>query len=132
MSIARDLFNRATYPENISKFMKSNTCFNTSTLDLNHQGGDFCLENKIKRHKMVAPKGNVSNSTWRTISRGLDKVKKVQEHGEEMLDTRNDDRYTDTELYNEIFSWRAVLRSSGMLQGTKEEGLIKNNLYLST
>ena len=122
----RDLYNRATYPDCISQFMQRNSCFNTSTLDLNHQGCDFCLENKIRRHKMVAPKGIVTNSTWRTISRGLDKIEKVQENAETILGINKSTRYTDTELYNEIVSWRAVLRSSGMLQGSEEEGVLKN------
>ena len=97
----RDLYNRATYPDCISQFMQRNSCFNTSTLVLNHQGGDFCLENKIRRHKMVAPKGIVTNSTWHTISRGLDKIEKVQENAETILGINKSTRYTDTELYNE-------------------------------
>ena len=75
---------------------------------------------------MVAPKGIVSNSTWRTISRGLDKIEKVQENGEEILGIHNNAQYTDTELYHEIVSWRAVLRSSGILQAPEEEGFVKN------
>ena len=111
----RDLFNRGTYPDSISTFMKHNSCFTTSPLDLNHQGGDFCLENKIKRHKMVAPNGIVSNSTWRTIFRRVDKIEKVQENGEEILG-----------IHKSRDSWRAVLRSSGILQATEEEGFVKN------
>ena len=121
----RDLQYRVSYPGNIYEFMKSNSCFSTST-DLNHQGGDFCLENKIKRHKMVAPKGIINNNIWRTISRGLDKIEKIQHHGEQMVGAGNSNRYTDTELYHEIVTWRAVLRSSGMLQKDEEEGIIKN------
>ena len=63
---------------------------------MNHQGGDFCLENKIKRHKLIAPKGKISNDTWRTISRGLDTVEKVQKHATELLEMKDDDSYRES------------------------------------
>ena len=48
--------------------------------------------------------------TWRTISRGLDEIEKVQENISNMLETHEDDHYKDTDLYNETVAWRAVLR----------------------
>ena len=122
----RDLASRAEYPDCLTQFFKKNSCFNISKRDLNHQGGDFCLENKIKRHKMIAPKGKTSSDNWRTISRGIDEIEKIQENANKMLELYEDDKYKDTDIYNEIVSWRAVLRSSGMLNGTEEEGLVKN------
>ena len=116
----RDLFNRASYPEAIATFLEKHSCFNASKLELNHQGGDFCLENKTKRHKMIAPKGKVSNTTWRTISRGLDEIEKIQENAESMLCIDTNDRYKDTNVYNEIVAWRAVLRSSRLPFKQKE------------
>ena len=122
----RDLKNRAQYPASIKELLEQNCSFNTSTLPLNHQGGDFCLENKIKRHKLIAPKGRISNDTWFTISRGLDAIEKVYENGAKLLEIEEEDQYRDTDLYNEIVSWRAVLRSSCMLYGKAEENVTKN------
>ena len=106
--------------------MGVNSCYNRSSLELNHQGGDFCLENTIKRHKMIAPKGTVSNNTWRTVSRGLDKIDKVLDNAATMLETDTKTEYKDTEIYNEIIRWRAVLRSSNILTKKEEEGVIRN------
>ena len=122
----RDLKNRAMYPDILTQFFEKNSCFTKSKLDLNHQGGDFCLENKIKRHKMIAPKGITSNETWRTISRGLDEIEKVQVNTNKMLEDYEDEHYKDTDLYNEIVTWRALLRSSEMLNSKEEAGVIRN------
>lgn len=122
----RDLYLRALYPQEITDFMEVNSCYNRSSLELNYQGGDFCLENTIKKHKMVAPKGVVSNGTWRKISRGLDKIDAVLENASKILETGDKSEYKDADVYNEIIRWRAVLRSSDMLTNKEEEGVIKN------
>ena len=49
----------------------------SSQLGHNHQGDDFALEGKIKRHKMGVPKGIVSNEMWKCISRGFDKIEGI-------------------------------------------------------
>ena len=41
---------------------------------MNHQGGDFCLENKIKAHKLIAPKG-----MWKTLSQGLETLTTIKD-----------------------------------------------------
>ena len=70
----RDLFNR-TYPNTISDVLESQSCFNISSLvPMNHQGGNFCLENKIKAHKLIAPKGKISQQMCKILSRGLDEI----------------------------------------------------------
>ena len=38
-----------------------NVNFRNSQLDHNHHNSDFCLEGKIKHHKMLVPKGSISN-----------------------------------------------------------------------
>ena len=122
----RELFNRASYPDSVLEFMNDNMAFSSSNLEKNHQGGDFCLETKIKRHKMIAPKGRITNATWRYLSRGLDELEKVYENAAQILKIDDGESYRDIDLYDEIVSWRAVLRSSGMLECREEEGVVKN------
>ena len=57
----------ATHPEEIKELLDDNMSFSSSQLDHNHQSGDFVLEGKIKRHKMIAPKGIVSYEMWKCI-----------------------------------------------------------------
>ena len=35
------------------------------------------LEEKVKRQKLLAPKGPITSSTWRTISRSLDEFDEI-------------------------------------------------------
>ena len=75
---------------------------------------------------MIAPKGPVSNGTWKRISRGLDKIDNIYKSTAEKLDLFDEERYRQADIYDEIISWRAVLRSSGILTHFEEEGLVKN------
>ena len=70
-----DLQNVAKYPEGIKELLDDNMSFSSSQLDHNHQGGDYVLEGKIKRHKMVAHKVIASNEMWKCISRALIKLR---------------------------------------------------------
>ena len=72
-----DLQNMATYPEEIKQVLDDNMPFSSSQLDRNHQGDDFVLEGKIKRHKLVAPKGMVSNEMWKCISRDFNQIERL-------------------------------------------------------
>ena len=98
----------------------------TTSLDLNHEGGNFCLEAKIKKHKMVAPKGVISNDMWKRISRGIDKIDKIYKNTAEKLNLLEEDRYRQVDIYNEIVTWRAVLRCSGMLSDSCDIGVAQN------
>ena len=60
----RDLKDQIRYTEAIKEVLEQNMSF-TSSLELNHEGGDFCLENKIKQHKLLAPRGKVTDEMWR-------------------------------------------------------------------
>ena len=122
----RDLENQSIYPKEIKSCLDQNMSFSTSQLEQNHQGGDFCLEGKIKRHKMVAPKGVISNDMWMRITRGLDKIEGICEQASKNLIIPNEDSYRETGLYDEIVLWRAVLRHSGMLSNDEAMGMVTN------
>ena len=73
----RDLRNRAFYLTDLKSTMDENLTFSKSNLNRNHQGGDFVLEEKIKSHKMIAPKGSISKDTWKRISRSTDDIESI-------------------------------------------------------
>ena len=64
----RDLLNFVSYPPAIREVVIPNVSFSRSELKANHQGGDFHLEGKTERHKMIAPKGHITNELWRRLS----------------------------------------------------------------
>ena len=121
-----DLQNMATYPKEIKELLDDNMSFSSSQLDHNHQGGDFVLEGKIKRHKMVAPNGIVSNEMWKCISRGFDKIEGICKQADFILSIKEDDIYKEIDIYDEITTWRALLRSSEMLGVHKAVGVVAN------
>ena len=121
----RDLKNQVIYPKEVKKVLDDNMSF-SKQLDHNHQGGDFSLEGKIKRLKMVAPKGRISNELWRRISRGLDDIENICECTNKKLNISEQDEYRDVELYDEIVSWRAAIRNSEMLSNHYKDGAIFN------
>ena len=121
-----DLLNTVSYTDEVKKMLFKNTTFTSSDLEHNHQGGDFLFEGKIKRHKVVVPKGQISADTWRTISRGIDEIELIFKKAEEYLNVDTKDVYRDTDLYHEIVSWRALLRSSEMLDTYQLKGDVRN------
>ena len=42
------------------------------------------MEGETKKHKMVVPKGPISDDMWRTISRGIDEIEEICEKAEEI------------------------------------------------
>ena len=75
------------------------------------QGGDFILEGKVKRQKLIAPKGPIKSKTWQTISRFFDSFDRVFETLSSRLNLDDGEGYHNLYYANEILSWRAVLRS---------------------
>ena len=101
-----DLINVISLPQEVRKLLKKNMTFTSSCLEYNPKGGDFILEGKIKKHKMVAPKGNISADTWRTISRGINEIDEICEKAEENFHVLKDDTYRDIDFYDEIAAWQ--------------------------
>ena len=84
------------------------------------------MEGETKKHKMVVPKGPISDDMWRTISRGIDEIEEICEKAEENLHVSKDDTYQETDLYDEITAWRTLLRSSKMLDTNGPKGVMMN------
>ena len=111
----RDLRNKAIYPDKIRCQLNKNVTFSTSDKPTRGQGADFLLKQKIKRQKMLSPKGPVDKTTWQKISRCVDKVDKIYSNVASYfkLSEENDQRIPL--LSEEILEWRAVLRHSKFL-----------------
>ena len=71
--------------------------FTSSRLERNHECGDFILEGKLKKHKVVVPKGPISADTWRKYSRKIDEIEEICEKPEENQHVSKDDTYQETE-----------------------------------
>ena len=65
------------YPQSVKEMLDNNVTFSTTESISKCQGGDFALEEKIKKQKSIAPKGTVNSKTWQKISRSIDKVEHV-------------------------------------------------------
>lgn len=76
----RDLKNRVSYLAEIKEikaYRDKHMSYSTSTLNNKSQGGDFILEGKVKRQKLIAPKGPIQGKTWQMLSRALDSFDEI-------------------------------------------------------
>ena len=65
----RELRNKVLYPQPIKEMLDHNVTFTTTESMSKCQGGDFVLEEKIKKQKGIAPKGIVNSKTSQKFSR---------------------------------------------------------------
>ena len=108
----RDLRVKAIYPEEIRRQLDENVTFSSSDLPNKGQGGDFLLEQKIKRQKMLSPKGPVNKATWQKISRCLDKFDCIYKNVSSNFNLGEEAGERIALLSEEILEWRSVLRYS--------------------
>ena len=73
----RDLMNKSIYPKEVGVQMQNNLSFSSYDVQGRHQGGDFLLEQKVQRQKLLAPKGVVEKNVWQRISRSVDTIDKI-------------------------------------------------------
>ena len=59
----RELQNKVLNPQPIKEMLDNNVTFSTTESMSKCQGGDFILEEKIKKQKGIAPKGIVNSKT---------------------------------------------------------------------
>ena len=121
----RELRNKVLYPQTIKEMLDHNVIFTTTESMSKCQGGDFVLEEKIKKQKGIAPKGIVNSKTWQKISRSIDKVEHVIDNAKKNLGISNVNSERNILLENEIMEWRAFLRLSSFISNSKC-GFIQN------
>ena len=69
--------NKSIYPKEVGVQMQNNLSFSSYDVQGRHQGGDFLLEQKVQRQKLLAPKGVVEKNVWQRISRSVDTIDKI-------------------------------------------------------
>ena len=111
----RDLMTKSIYPEEVKSQFEKNLSFSTKNSECTNQGGDFLLEQKVQRQKLVAPKGIVERSVWQRISRSIDKLDEIYSNASKYLSLTSDTQPRVVLLGDEILEWRAVLRHSEYL-----------------
>ena len=113
-----ELRNHVITPKTVKKSRDRNHTFTESSgASESHQGGDFMLEQRVKRMKMLSPKGVMSTEMWERVSGNVDSVGKIVKNGMSLLNLREDDQYAVrfTPIEKEIVKWCAHLRQSQYL-----------------
>lgn len=111
----RDLKNRIQYKEPVQNLREKNMSFSETELSKKSQGGDFVLEGKVQRQKLIAPKGIVNCKTWQTLARCLDEFEDIYASASSKLNIGSKDAPKVINLADEIIKWRAILRMSDYL-----------------
>ena len=119
-------------PSEMNQLRKENCSFSKLDGDVknNHEGGDFKLENEIKRIKSITPKGKKTEDTWKKTIRCAKKVAKVIKHGKKMLHLSRKDVSRKASIEHAIIKYRACIRhrqflshDTGTIVSTKGEVL---------
>ena len=111
----RDLRQKVIMPDEVRKQREENLTYTISKAPKKHQGGDFILEGKVRRQKMLASKGSDTQKMWREIARSLDDIEEVSKKLNEVLNLHDNENHRNTNLSLEILRWRALLRHDGYL-----------------
>ena len=104
----RDLKQKCQMPSEIRAQRKQNLTFTVTDREGKHQGGDFCLEQKVKRQKMLASKGVDTENMWQIVSRGLDAITAVTSSANEALSYHDIDGERNINMSYEILRFRAL------------------------
>ena len=124
----RDLKNRVLYPEQVRTLRDNNMSFNECQNVGKSQGTDFVLKGKVKRQKLLAPKGSDKASTGKVLARCLDVFDDIYSVPCERLKLKDSNSSRVTDLQAEVSTWQTVLRSSSFLN--KENfGDLPKNMY---
>ena len=84
------------------------------------------LEQKVKRQKMLAPKGVVKKETWKCVSRSVDDVNVVCKNAFQFLQISDNTRSRSILLSPEIKEWTAILRDSEYLFQENGNSIVYN------
>ena len=104
---------------------RKNSTFTISSAKSMHQGGDFILEGKVKRQKMLSSKGTDDEKMWRKVYRSLEYVIEVTKNVNERLTVHDIDGERYVNLTADINSLGAIIRHSTYLTSN----LDKHDVY---
>ncbi|MEW8543116.1 MAG: hypothetical protein AB2693_06235 [Candidatus Thiodiazotropha sp.] len=74
---SRDVYDRVSYPPDLSMYVKMSESISVSGNPQKGEGGDFILENKNKRIKMWLPYGVPTEKQWVRVNRNLDNLDEI-------------------------------------------------------
>ena len=122
----RDLRNRVLYYKKVRNFRDMNMTSREGSIKGKSQGGNFILEVKVQRQKLIAPKGAIKGETWKTLARYLDNFESMYLSVSSKLNLRDSEAPKSIDLIDEIIKWRTILRSSEYLITENYNPLPKN------
>ena len=117
-----ELRDRVVMPDAVRKARYRNHTFTEGTGEKSHQGGDFMLEQRVKRMRMISPKGAMSTEMWERVARNVDPVGKIVNTGMSLLNIHENDQYSIrfAPIEKELVKWIAQLRFTGYLHTSSE------------
>ena len=121
-----ELRQRILLPSRIVQLRRDNVTYSNvgGLTKNNHEGGDFKLENQIKRIKSLAPKRQISEEVWKKVIRCSTDVSAAIEHGRRLLGLNSKGVSRKTSIEHEIVKFRACLRYTEYL--TRESRVVQN------
>ena len=118
--------NRVLYHEKVREFRDRNMSYKVGSFK--GKGGDFILEGKVQRQKLIAPKGAIKGETWLTLARCLDNFEDIYLSVSSKLNLHDSEAPKSLDLIDEMNKWCAILRSSEYLV-TEYYNPISKNIY---
>ena len=115
----RELRNKILHPDSVKNLLDKNITLSTNETDSKCQGGDFMLQEKIKRQKELVPKGVVSSKTWQRVFHSIDKVEDIVDNAKTKLGISSLALARNILLEKEIVEWCALLRISSFISNTR-------------
>ena len=118
-----ELRQRILFPSEIGQLRQENITYSNinGVTRNNHEGGDFKLENQIKRIKSLAPKGRISEDIWKKLIRCSTDVSACIDHGKKLLGLNSKDVSRKTSIEHEIAKYRACLRYNELLTQNSQD-----------
>ena len=104
-----DLRQKVVMPTIVKKQRTENLTCTISKNPSKHQGGDFIVEVKVRRQKMLASKGVNSEKMWREVARSLNDIDEVSKKLNKKLSLHEVGGNRNVSINFEILHWRALL-----------------------
>ena len=111
----RDLRKKTVMHAEVLEECNKNLTYSISEKEGKHLGGDFILEGKVRRQKMLASKGSDTEVMWRNVSRSLDGMINITKSVNNKLHIHELDGERVTSISFEVLRWRALLRHTNYL-----------------
>ena len=96
-------------PTIVKKQRTENLTYTISKNPNKHQGGDFIVEGKVRRQKMLASKGVNLEKMWREVARSLNDIDEISKKLNKKLSLHEVGGNRNVSINFEILHWQALL-----------------------